>query len=130
MHLINVRIAFNSSFLDQFDNIIHGDLILADQGFDISEDLALKQVALETFPFIKRKSQLYKREVETSQILSYVRIHAERAGGQIKYYKILQNTFLISLMIASQEDDYTAIDKILIVCATLCKLQPPLVDMM
>ena len=64
------HITSKSGFLD---NIIHGDLILVDQGFGICEDLALRGAAFAIFPFIQGKSQLFRREVETSKMLSYVR---------------------------------------------------------
>ena len=108
------------------DKIIHGDLVLADWGFDIAEDLGLRGASLAIPAFTKGKPQLLQREVERSRKLSNVRIHVERAIGQIKCYKILQNIFPISLLKTSQEEDYATIDKILIVCAALCNLKPPL----
>ena len=51
----------------------------------------------------------------------------ERAIGRMKCFKILQNVFPISLLKISQEGDYATIDKILVVVAALCNLQPPLV---
>jgi len=97
------------------DKIIHGDLVLADQGFDIAEDLGLRGASLALPAFTKGKPQLLQREVERSRKLSNVRIHLERAIGRIKCYKILQNVFPISLLKISQEEDYATIDKILIV---------------
>ena len=108
------------------DKLIHGDLVLADRGFDIAEDLGLRGTTLAIPAFTKGKLQLSQREVETSQTISNVRIHVERAIGQMKCFKILQNTFPISLLKTSQENDFTTIDKILVVCAALCNLQPPL----
>ena len=100
-------------------------MVLADRGFDISEDLALRGVTLAIPAFTKGKPQLSKREVEISRVLSNVRIHVERAIGHIKCYKILHNTFPISL-IKTTFEDFTTIDKILVVCAALCNLQPSL----
>lgn len=77
--------------------------------------------------FTKEKSQLSQREVETWRKLSNIRIHVERAIGRMKRYKILQNICEISLLKTCQEQEYAAIDKILVVCAALCNLQPPLV---
>ncbi|XP_065911107.1 uncharacterized protein [Dysidea avara] len=109
------------------DKIVHGDLVLADRGFDIAEDLGLRGASLAIPAFTKGKPQLSQREVETSRKLSNVRIHVERAIGRMKCYKILQNVFPISLLKISQEEDYATIDKILVVVAALCNLQPPLV---
>ena len=103
-------------------------MVLADRDFDISEDLALRGVTLAIPAFTKGKPQLSKQEVEISRVLSNVRIHVERAIaiGRIKCYKILHNTFPISLIKTTFEEDFTTIDKILVVCAALCNLQPSL----
>ena len=108
------------------EHLIHGDMVLADRGFDISEDLALRGVTLAIPAFTKGKPQLSQREVEMSRVLSNMRIHVERAIGRIKCYKILHSTFPISLIKTTFEEDFTTIDKILVVCAALCNLQPPL----
>ena len=106
---------------------MRGDVVLADQGFNITEELGLRGATLAIPAFTKGKSQLSQREVETSRKLTNVRIHVERVIGQMKRYKILQNVFEISLLKTSQEQEYATIDKILVVCAALCNLQPSLV---
>ena len=115
----------HSGFLD---HLKYGDLVLADRGFDIAEDLALHGAALAIPPYTKGKFQLSQREVETSRALSRVRIHVERAIGRIKRYRILQLTLPISLIKRPYETDYSTIDKILIVCAALSNLHPPLIN--
>lgn len=116
-------ITSKSGFLD---HLIHGDLILADRGFDITEDLALRGSTLAIPPFTKGKIQLSQREVETSRELSRERIHVERAIGWIKHYRILQHQFPIALIKTNSETDFATIDKVLVVCAALSNLQPPL----
>ena len=59
---------------------MHGDLVLADCGFDILDELTLP-------PFTKGKSQLSHREVEESRSLSRIRIHVERVIGRLKNTK-------------------------------------------
>ena len=63
------------------DKVSHGDLVLADRGFDIAEDLGLRGASLAIPAFTKRKPQKSQREVETSRALSNVRLHVERAIG-------------------------------------------------
>ena len=116
----NKLITSKSGFLDY---LIHGDLILADRGFDITEDLAPQGSTLAIPPFTKGKTQLSQREVE----ISSVRIHVEQAIGRIKPYRLLQHTFPILLIKSTAETEFATIDKILIVCAALSNLQPPLV---
>ena len=105
----------------------HGDLVIADRGFDIADDLALVGAILAIPPFTKGKSQLSQREVEFSRRLSSVRIHVERAIGRMKNYKILQCTLPISLIKRDNETEFATIDKILLICAALSNLHPPLV---
>ena len=109
------------------DKLMHGDLVLADRGFDISEELALHGATLAIPPFTKGKLQLSQREVEESRNLSRIRIHVERAIGRLKYYKILHSTLPIALVKRPYETNYATIDKILIVCSALCNIQPPLI---
>ena len=108
-------------------HLMYGDLVLADRGFDIAEDLSLVGASLAIPPFTKGKRQLSQSEVEQARALSRVRIHVERAIGRIKTYKILQSTLPISLIKRQHESDYATIDKILIVCSALCNLHPNLI---
>ena len=105
----------------------HGDLVLADRGFDIADDLALHGASLVIPPFTKGKKQLSQREVETSRALSSVRIHVERAIGRLKHYKILHSTLPVSLIKRQVETEFATIDKILVICAAISNLHPPLV---
>ena len=119
------HITAHSGFLRR---LMHGDLVLADRGFDIAEALACYGATLAIPPFTKGKPQLSSREVETARELSSVRIHVERAIGRLKKYKLLQATLPISLIKNPRDQGHCLIDKILFVCSALCNLQPPLVS--
>ena len=67
----------NYGFLNLLE---YGDRVLADRGFNISEDLALFGATLAIPSFTKGKSQLSQQEVECSQKLAKVRIHVESLG--------------------------------------------------
>ena len=71
----------NSGFLRLID---HGDVILADRGFDISDDLCIHGARLQIPAFTRGKNQLSLQEVEYSKRLSKVRIHVERVIGLLK----------------------------------------------
>ena len=63
-----------------------GDAVMADQGFDIQDNLTPLGVKLNMPPYLKGKSQLTKNEmVETRRIASAC-IHIERAMDRIKNY--------------------------------------------
>jgi len=114
----------NSDFLRRLN---YGDLILADRGFDIVDDLTMVGVSLAIPLFTKGKPQLSQWEVEFSRQLSNVCIHVERAIGRMKCYKILQANLLISPIKRDHDTDFATIDKIVFVCAALCNLHPPLI---
>ena len=87
--------------------------VLADRGFNISDDLAIHGATLAIPSFTKNKSQLRQQEVERSQRLSKVRIHVERVIGQLKTkYTILQSTLPVSVVKNNDDQDTANIDKI------------------
>ena len=72
---------------------------MADRGFGIADDLALRGARLVIPAYTKGKSQLSCSEVEQTRKIARVRIHVERVIGQMrKKYKILNNTLPISLI--------------------------------
>ena len=83
-------------FLDRME---YGDVILADRGFNIHDEVALKCASLKIPAFTGGKDQLSQKDVESTRQLARVRIHVERVIGQLrKKYKILQNTLPINLV--------------------------------
>ena len=107
-------------FLDKLE---YGDVVLADRGFNIHDDMAVIGAKLEIPAFTKGKSQLSRAEVEKSRRLARVRIHVERVIGQLrKKYKILQHTLPITLIKRPSDVGVATIDKILFVTAALTNL--------
>ena len=74
------------------DKISYGDCILADRGFLIENELNSRGSFLKIPKFTKGKEQLPAKDVHDSRRLSNVRIHVERVIGQLKKFRILQNT--------------------------------------
>ena len=117
----------NSGFLDK---IQPGDVILADRGFLIEDELVLRGASLEIPAFTKGKSQLPQFEVEKSRQLARIRIHVERVIGMLKSrYTLLQSRLPISLLKRDDDEDIgiATIDKLLLVCAVLTNLGEPIV---
>ena len=76
-------------FLNMFQQ---GDVVLADRGFTIEEDVALCGAKLEIPAFTRGKKQLSQYNVEKSKQLSAVRIHVERVIGTLKnIYTIMKD---------------------------------------
>ena len=110
------------------DHIEYGDVILADRGFNIHDDLAVLGAKLEIPSFTKGKTQLSRAEVEKSRQLARVCIHVEQVIGQMrKKYKILQGTLPISLVKRPTDRGIATIDKILVVTAALTNLSQSVV---
>ena len=78
---------------DVLNNLLPGDLILADRGFTIEDSVSLYCAQVRCPPFTKGKRQLSHHEVDWSREISRVRIHIERVIGQLKkksnYSKVL-----------------------------------------
>ena len=66
---------------------MQGDLVLADKGFTMS-DLVNKEAAFLNIPPFLINSQFTVQEVYTTKKIAEVRIHVERAIGNVKEYHI------------------------------------------
>ena len=112
------HITDNSTLLH---NLLPGDTILADRGFDIKDSLGLYSATLKIPAFTKGKKQLEGIDVEQTRTLANVRIHVERVIGKIKnIYKILGTTQPIDYLIA--KNHVTPLDMIVTVCCALTNL--------
>ena len=84
------NITQESNFLDLLEP---GDVVLADRGFPLSEDIAVHGAVLKIPAFTHGKNQLTQEDVEKSKLLSKVRIHVESVIGLLKNrYTILKGT--------------------------------------
>lgn len=115
----------NCGFLDKL-NI--GDVVMADRGFLIEEELLYRGVELSIPAFTKGKNQLHPRDIEGTRSIANVRIHVERVIGQIKqkFTVLHQYKFPISL-IKKKGSTVNVIDQIVTVCSALSNLCSPIV---
>ena len=95
-----------------------GDSIMADKGFDIGYDVALRGAKLNIPPFLKNQQQLSKKNVITTRQIASL-IHVERAIDRIKQYNILSNVIPLTLV--------KSVDSVWGVCCALSLFHPPLV---
>ena len=106
-----------------FNKLEHGDVILADRGFTIADDIGVFGAKLEIPAFTRGKAQLSQREVEMSKKLSQVRIHVERVIGLLKNkYTLLQHKLPINMLKHKDDSEESNIDGVLVVCASLINL--------
>ena len=91
------QIVSRSSFLDvlsrkkKVSEILEGDSIMADKGFDIRGDLQKIGLQLNIPPFLKEKPQVIR-----TQTVAKHRIHVERAIGKVRRFLIFNSRLPIS----------------------------------
>ena len=106
-----------SGFLDK---ISYGDVVMADRGFNIADDLAIRGAYLEIPAFTRVKKQLSMAEVEKTRQLARLRIHVERVIGLLRNkYTILQGVLPITLVKRPSDTNVATIDKVVTVAAAL-----------
>ena len=70
---------------------------MADQGFNVEEDLILRGVTLNIPPFLRGKSQLPKTELVATRCIASLQIHVKRAMERIKSFNIFDKNIPVSL---------------------------------
>ena len=110
------HIVQNSGFLDLIDPY---DIVMADRGFTIQEDLLFRKASLLIPPSSSGKNQMCAENVLKTKKIANARIHVERAINRLKWFKIVSNTLPLTMV--------HLFDDILLVCSALCNLLPPLV---
>lgn len=112
------------------DKLQPGDLVLADRGFLISQQVQLRLAEVKVPAFLKGKKQLDPIDIEDTRKLASVRIHVERVIGMLRQkYKILHNLLPITLLQKNNnKDELAVIDQILTVTCALINLCPPIIN--
>ena len=110
------EITLQSGYMDK---LIHGDEVLADRGFLVSEEMAALGVTLRMPSFTRGKKQLSSKDVEMSKNLAHVRIHVERVIGRMKNFLFLQSSVPVN--------QTHLLDDIIIIVGALHNLLPSIV---
>ena len=109
----DANIVQHSRFLD---NLIPGDLILADKGFNIHDKMP-SGVQLNIPPFLVNKTHFTHSEADLCYKIARNTIHVERVNERFKNYQILNHI----------PANYRSLStKIMQLCACLVNLQAPL----
>lgn len=121
----DAHITANSGFLD---NLLPGDLILADRGFTIEDQVGLYCARVEVPAFTRGKKQLSPLELEDTRKLASVRIHVERVIGFARSkYTMLQGPVPISLLYNADDSEFTTLDKMVRVACALTNICPSVI---
>lgn len=103
-----------SGFLDLLEP---GDVVMADRGFPIADDVAKYRASLYIPPGRRGNEQFTKTNIKQNREVANLRIYVEQAIRRLKTFHILKNEVPLTLL--------PAIDDIVTVCAALCNLLPP-----
>ena len=112
------HIVENSGYLN---NLLPGDVVLADRGFDVADSFALQGATLDIPAFTRGVSQLCPGSVEATRKLAIVWIHVERIIGAVRqHFQILSATGVVQKEFASRKSNGTIVlDSIVRVCCAL-----------
>ena len=64
-------------------NLLPGDVVLADRGFDVGDVLGFVQAEVQIPTFMRGKTQLSAYEVESTRRIAHLHIHVERVIGSL-----------------------------------------------
>ena len=118
------QIVFRSGFLGllsrkkEVSEILEGDSIMADKGFDIGGDLQKIGLQLNIPPFLKENPQFSENEVIRTQTIAKHRIHVERAIGKVRRFLIFNSRLPISSL--------GTINQLWTVCCLLSNFMDPI----
>ena len=103
-------------------NLQHGDVILADRGFNAAECLGSVGASLHIPSFTRGKAQLSPSEVEKTRSIANVRIHVERVIGAVRQrFSILSATGVLPKELFQQKgvENVVILDAVVTVCCGL-----------
>ena len=105
------------------NNLLPGDVVMADRGFDIEESAATYCATVKIPTFTKGKRQLESIDVEQTRRIASVRIHVERVIGNVRNkYTILQGILPLDYLIRKDTSGFTTIDKITTISCALTNM--------
>ena len=116
----------NCGFLD---NILPGDIVLADRGFDIADSVGLCCAQVKIPAFLRGKKHLTTNEVVNTPNIAQVRIHVERVIGSVRQkYTIFGRAIPLDFLTCNGPGKKTLADTIAVVCCALTNLSPSVVQ--
>ena len=85
-------------------NLLPGDVVLADSGFDVADSVAMLGATLDIPAFTRGCEQLPPSDVEATRKLANVRIHVERIIGAVRQrFQVLSATGALQKELISQK---------------------------
>ncbi len=116
------HVAENSGLVNQ---LLPGDVVLADRGFDVGDGVGLVCAEVKTPASTRGRSQLDAKETRR---IAHLGAHVERVIGCVRMkYTILNGLVPGSMALPCQGEDMTFLDKIVTVCCALTNMCPSVV---
>ena len=100
--------------------VLDGDSIMADKGFDIEEDLQKLGVKLNIPPLLKDKDKFDESKVIKTQTIAKHRTHVERVIGKVRNFLIFRSKLPVSVL--------GMVNQIWTVCCLVTNFMEPLLD--
>ena len=105
------------------DNLLPGDIVMVDRGFNIESSVNFYQAELAIPNFTRGKSQLHPMEVENTRKIANVRIHVERVIGLVlRKFRIFEGIIPLEFIKLRNGETKPTIDKIVEVACSLTNL--------
>lgn len=102
------------------NGLFRGESVMADRGFNVTNDMKKKGVKLLIPEFKGRdRPQITRQEAERSEYISKARIHVERIIQRIKTFYFLERVVRLNML--------DIIEQIFTVCAYLTNFQMPII---
>lgn len=73
------------------------DTILADRGFLIEDEAAMRKIQLNIPAFKRGRAQMHPLEIEETRKIANVRIHVERSIGKVYVTYIFYNAIALTI---------------------------------
>ena len=110
------------------ENLLPGDVVMVDRGFNIEESVNFYQAELAIPNFTRGKTQLHPMAVEKTRKIAAVRIHVERVIGLlVRKFRIFEGVVPVDFMKLRSGETTPTIDKIVKVACCLTNLNQSVV---
>lgn len=80
------------------EEVLPGDAIMADKGFDLDSDLRKLDLKLNIPPFLGAFTQFEESDVIKTQTIEQHRIHIERAIGKVRRFGIFSSPLPVAML--------------------------------
>lgn len=118
---------FVTNHSKMLDNLRTGDIVMADRGFLVEDEVRIRNCSMAMPAFTKGKAQLDPLDVEETRSIANLRIHVERVIGLVRLKYTILSTILPITTLSKVVGDIPVIDQIVTVCAALINLCPSIV---